>query len=225
MSILTADTIEANSTATGGDNRNFSTHLLQYWDKTGSPFINGGVTFPVVFEPGDAGFSISFGQANQNAPVWTLRWVVRDGSQWYISDASMVTNTNDLLNPNNSVEANDTYILSPGSITATSDGLWALYDPNDTSRLSSAAGAGLDFDFESGIFADRNFTNITALGIYVENDTHDNSNKFLDIFQFSVDASVIPEPSTWAMSGFGLFGLAWLMRRKMRKQRLKQKAA
>ncbi|MCC5840648.1 MAG: PKD domain-containing protein [Opitutales bacterium] len=102
-----------------------------------------------------------------------LRWLVRDGGQFYVSEAT----------------------VTPGSPTFTvpadnEHGRWAPFDP-------SAVANSLNFDADGATFATRVFTDITAFGILIDNDTFENERirfRFRQlIFEGSLDAPPVPD--------------------------------
>lgn len=200
MEITNTDHIQANSSGAGTGTL-FSTHFAQYWDQ--SNFLNGGDSNTVTLSTGDQ-FTFSVKQANQNAPLWEVRWIVREGNTFYISQEVQTISG-----------ANQTY-TSTTAYSDTSDGMWAVYDPFANSP-SGVGTTGLNVDFEAGLatFSARNFTNITGIGFYTEIDTHSDSNKFLDIIGFGVSANV-PELSTITYLGLmALLGVGWSYRQRV----------
>jgi hypothetical protein len=103
-----------------------------------------------------------------NVEQMAARFVVRDGTSYWMSNASRSMNgTLETLNP----EVNTT---------------WAPYNP----------GSNLNFD-QSQTFVTRQFTDITAVGYYIEADLFEdiNSQVQFGMNSFEVDA-VIPEPAS-----------------------------
>ncbi|MCC5841329.1 MAG: PKD domain-containing protein, partial [Opitutales bacterium] len=102
-----------------------------------------------------------------------LRWLVRDGDQFYVSEAT----------------------ITPGASTFTvpadnDHGQWAPFDPE-------AQADDLNFDAAAATFASRVFTDITAFGFIIDNDTFEADRirlRFRElIFEGSLD-SAAPAP-------------------------------
>lgn len=102
-----------------------------------------------------------------------LRWLVRDGGQFYVSEAT----------------------ISPGNATFTvpadnDHGRWAPFDP-------AAVADSLNFDAAGATFATRVFTDITAFGILIDNDIFEPARirfRFRElIFEGSLEAPPLPE--------------------------------
>ncbi|MCC5807470.1 MAG: PKD domain-containing protein [Opitutales bacterium] len=105
-----------------------------------------------------------------------LRWLVRDGDQFYVSEATITPGT------------------SAFTVPADNDhGQWAPFDPADEAD-------SLNFDADAAAFSSRVFSDITALGFVIDNDTFEDGRirfRFRElIFEGTVDA---PTPVT---SGF-----------------------
>ena len=172
---------------TGGDSHTF--HVLIYWDK--SDFL-GGLDAISNLTLGGGGATITTAQASGHHTDELLRWVVRDGTQFYVSDET-VTLTN-----------NDTF-----SVTYENVGNWAGYSPNDPAGAPTLADLqSLDFD-ESGPYNPHTFTDVTGLGFYVEHEAATGP-IHVHIEEFS---ATIPEPSHALLT---LLGLSLLSARRRR---------
>ena len=114
-------------------------------------FLSDGATTPVRFGTGSL-LQISVGDTGGNSTLrWDLidsgRFVIRSGTQWYVSQSAMATGTGNKLI----------------SFTADADdGQWAPVDP--------AAASNLNLDLTGASYATRNFDDITGVGFYLEND-------------------------------------------------------
>lgn len=167
-------------------------------------------------------FSIESTQdSNDNTPgVHMLRWVVRNGDQFYLS-GNIATGWEDFRN-------NGTYTTSYSSIQ-----FWTEYDPfriqtqeSSDSQISSVLlndGYGTAYD-QSDINNHIDFNNVTAVGFYVEFLRPAGKNGAISIDykvkSFSADldpnGNAVPEPSTFAL---GLIGVTGAAVRRLRKRR------
>ncbi len=128
----------------------------------------GGITSTQL---ADATFQLGTGQLIQSGPLDTTnRWVVQDGSSFWVSIISL------------NLTQNNTFQTSFASITG-----WAPYDP--TTGL-----AALDFN-EGSSFAPRTFTDVQGFGFYVEHEDGSDVTQ-VDIGSFAV----VPEPSHAVLS-------------------------
>ncbi|MDD2798036.1 MAG: SUMF1/EgtB/PvdO family nonheme iron enzyme [Bacteroidales bacterium] len=148
-----------------------------FWDK--ADFLNGGNTNTVTF---DANSTISFSNFRLSTQFLDGRWVVRDGTQFYISEAKFGTTTTGGLT---SITGRSTQILNP---TTTK---WAEYNPV----------APYDIRFKNpstATFSDHVFTNVTAVGAYVARDDLSSGNSQLKWHAFEVNAVVTrPEKTSF----------------------------
>ena len=163
---------------TGGDSHTF--HVLIYWDK--SDFFNGfnSVTNLTL---ADGTATITTSQASGHHTDELLRWVVRDGAQFYISDET------EILTNNGSFD-----------VAYASVGNWATYSPNDRAMTPNLADLqSLDFD-EVGLFEPHTFTDVTGLGFYVE---HEAATGPIHVHIEDFTAT-IPEPSHVILTLLGL---------------------
>lgn len=138
--------------------------------------------------------------------ISTFHWVVQDGEEWFISEASFT--------------AHDDFIFwgAPVSSTLTDPNsqLWASYTP----ILSDSAGPYLYNAAPEEGYENHVFTNIRSVGIYFDNydfrmPVGGTSFANIGLQEFVVTGVVVvPEPATFALSGFALAGFALLKRRK-----------
>jgi len=184
-------------------------HMLMYWDQ--ADFLNGGDSVPVTFDENSSA-TIEIGQGPvENLTDAEVRLLVRDafGNFWLSQAAFTSPNSNDLFTWNSANQG----------FTSTSDGFWALYDPTSAFPKTpgpgtSAAGSDLRFDQGSATFTEQNFSSITAIGYYFENDTFHNNLDF-HIASFSaIAAAPVPEPSTITLLGVTALGLLGYRKRK-----------
>ena len=178
--------------------------MLTYWQKTN--FLGPGGTFLVN---GTSVFSLDSTQdSNDKDPTeHTLRWVVRNGQQFYLSDAVSFVN-------------NGTYTASLVSLTS-----WTEYNPLG----SPPTGPTLDKILLSNSqgstgFSPLGFNDVTAVGFYVEFLRPLNKNGAISLdykikgFNATLDPNghTVPEPSTFAL---GLIGVTGAAVRRWRKRR------
>jgi len=113
-----------------------------------SAFLNGADTAPVSFDSGS--------ELATELPIvesiGAVRWMVRDGSTYYLSFETLPT------------VSGSRHVLAFTS--STDHGEWAEFDP--------ATGAA-DFDPSVATFTRRTFTDVTAVGLYFEQDTFSSS--------------------------------------------------
>ena len=156
---------------TGGDSHTF--HLLVYWDK--ADFLNG-LSTTANLGLSEGGFSLSTSQSSGHQTDELLRWVVRDGSQFYVSQ-----NTTTLLN-------NSTFNVAYSTLTN-----WAALNPVDPLGAPTSSDLlSLDFN-EAGPYAPHTFTDVTGLGFYVE---HEAATGPIHVHIEGFGADLIPEPSS-----------------------------
>jgi len=149
-----------------------------FWNK--ADFLNGGsaVDNKVTFDA-NSSISVSNFRLSTNFPVG--RWVVRDGNQFYISEAKFGT-TQYSATESFTITKYSTQSLHPNSTN------WALYNPV----------APYDVRFknpESATYTSHTFTDITAVGFYVARDLLSAGNTQLKWHAFEVNA-VVTRPET-----------------------------
>lgn len=167
---------------TGGDDHTF--HLLLYWDK--ADFIGSLSTTNNLGLTG-GGFSLTTSQVSANHSDELLHWIVRDGSQFYVSQATTTLSNNSSFN------------VAYSSLTN-----WAIYNPDDPAGAANSDDLdSLDFN-ESGPFGPHTFTDVTGLGFYVE---HEAATGPIHVHIEAFGATLVPEPSVslLALMGFGAF--------------------
>ncbi|MFM7055926.1 MAG: PEP-CTERM sorting domain-containing protein [Planctomycetota bacterium] len=177
--------------------------MLTYWDKT--DFLGGGSQFLVN---GTSTFSLTSTQDSQakDAVGHSLRWVIRNGSQFYLSTvlsfANSSTYTSSILSLTNWTEYNP---FAPG--------------PPDIRNLLLSNSAGTTFAGGSL------FNNVTAVGFYVEYQRPSDRQGAGDIdykigsFNAVLDpnGNAVPEPGTFLLGLAGFGGVALKRWRKQRK--------
>ncbi len=131
-------------------------HWVVFWDK--ADFLNGGDVNRVDFT---ANSKLEMGGIGHFDDMGTVRWLVRDGTQFYVSQAT----------------------LSKGTGTATltfasdaSDGYWAPFDP----------AADINFDAAGATFAERDFSDVTAVGFVIDKDAFTAVRHWFDFSRFTM---------------------------------------
>lgn len=133
-------------------------YAVYYWPKEG--FLNGGSDYTVTFDTNSQiGVDITRYWGGVNAG----RWLVRDGDQFYLSEDTFAGETQQFYlgmssgedGANNPV-ARKTHILNPTTSR------WAPYTPAVSNAYE------IDFDSSAATFTNRTFTNVTAIGFFVE---------------------------------------------------------
>lgn len=144
----------------------FSAYGVWFWDK--NDFLNGGPDYPVRF---DTNSTLAVHISRYWGGVHAGRWLVRQGGQFYLSQATFAGRTNqyDLTTTNRMDDPGDgannpvvrtTHVLHP--LTT----LWAPYQPG------GAPGTNDDYEIafnaDTATFSVVSFTNVTAVGFFVE---------------------------------------------------------
>ncbi|MGC9452411.1 MAG: PKD domain-containing protein, partial [Oceanipulchritudo sp.] len=122
---------------------------LFYLDK--ADFLGDARTEAVSF--GDGSTVLIRTTENHWDSLGTTRWLIRDAATFYVSEDPAP------FSPNQTV----TLVFN----SATDHGRWAEYDPS--------ANPDLDFDETAAVFTTRQFTDVTAVGIFFERDTYSGS--------------------------------------------------
>lgn len=162
------------------------------WQKEG--FLNGGDEFPVSF---DATGVMSM-QLRRNIDLWRgigeMRWLVRDGDQFYLAEDQLIKESK--------------WGLEFNSIVPTQTN-WAPYSPSGP--------IGIDFDQNTAIFTSQAFTDVTAVGFYHERDVPSNDSDHLKLFDFHVEGTLaVPTPAT-GVTAFWVAAWIGAMRREHRR--------
>lgn len=153
-------------------------HTVLHWKQ--EDFLNGDV--PYYFDANSSAV-LTMGQGSTESMVGAqARLLVQDinGDFWLSQTA--------FTSPQG---AGDSFTWS--GFTATSDGLWATFDPN-ASFTGGAAGSDLRFDEANAIFVDKKFSSLQAVGIHFEQDTFHNNLDF-HFSGFQLNAKAVPEPA------------------------------
>lgn len=184
----TSDRIRIGITA-GTGNSITSFAGVVYWDK--SNFLNGGSSASISL---DNSSSILINVAA--ATNLRARWVIRNGSQFYVSNGTT----------NFTSSSSGSFSLSNATLMATS---WDQYNPATSLTWTSG----------TGTVSSTALTDITGVGVYfvsTNSTAGQNFNLTFDSFAFSgVLGSQIPEPSSFAvLSGLGILGFAASRRRR-----------
>lgn len=163
-----------------------SAALVALWKK--EDFLNGGNATQVNITTNNA-FSVQIG-----SPVlMTARWLVQTGGTYYVSAENFTLNGNASLL--------GTVVNSTGIITTT----WAPID------LTLNSG---DLTATPGTYASLALNDIQSVGVYASYSNSVNTPARWTLEAFSVDALVVPEPSTYAMLLGGIITLLLLRRRR-----------
>lgn len=140
------------------ENDQLEAYATWFWQK--KDFLNGGDRFPVTF---DDRSMIAVHISRYWGGVDAGRWLVRESDRFYLSEATFAGENrqfflgmdpdNPKLDGSQNPVVRHTHVLHP---TATR---WAVYEPK--------APFTLDFDDRKAAFAPRAFTNVTAVGFFV----------------------------------------------------------
>ncbi len=131
-------------------------HLVLYFDKAN--FLGGGASAAVKFDH-KSRLRIA---TTRFENLGTVRWLVRDGTQFFVSEATVAAN---------------------GALTFANnldDGRWAPFDP----------AASLNFDAAAAVFAPRDFQDLTAFGLVADKDAFTAARHWLSVSLFEVVAWV-----------------------------------
>ncbi len=145
-------------------------HWALFFDKAN--FLNGGAQNPVRFA---ANSRLRIAGVTHFERAGTLRWLVRDGAQFYVSQAIATISS------------------GTAALTFTSDtddGNWAPFDPT----------ADLNFDLTTAVFAPRDFTNLTAAGLILDKDNYEAARHWFDFNAFEFLGAVPPTFSAWMLT-------------------------
>jgi len=159
--------------------------LYSGYSWTKSEFLAGADTAPNVTLNS---ISATVGDNGSGSSTNYRFFVELNGTDWYVSDTSFGEGNNTLSNP-----ASQT---------------WLDYDPEtDFSDVSGSVASLSASDFD----------NLTGVGIFTHSASASAGNRFVQTHftQFEVDASFVPEPSTYALiTGLVVAGLLVLRRRR-----------
>lgn len=145
--------------------------LLMFWVK--EDFGLNGDVLPVYF---DRTSSLNIWDIDHFEYLGDgLRWVVREGDQFYVSQILATR-----------AAGADEMALTFASDS--SDGFWAPYDPVSE----------IDFDQDAAVFAEHNFSNITAAGFLIDTDDFTNSRRWVQFSNFAMVASTLEEVDDFA---------------------------
>ncbi len=215
---------------------NHDSHLVVYFDKT--DFLNGGnlLTNQVQFGANSV-LSVSFA-SNTSSQVRNdgeFRWVLRDqNNQWWISAKAADGRPNIRSQGDQGsggIANNSTFSdsFANGDLT-----FWAPYNPTlgigfegvnfepaYAPPLTPGA-ASYVIDPGSNPFTAQVFTDITALGLYIEGDQFATNIFQFEIGQIGFSVVVIPEPTTWFLliGTPAVLGSAWYLRKRKKLEAL-----
>ena len=172
--------------------------LMMYWDKTG--FLNDTNLATVTFDA-TSNLSVSVRNDSNLEPDAHLHFVVRNGTQFYVSQAFWGGVSPSTTEPGYQGVFPDGATINYNP--AASPFGWKAYNPT-----------GLDLQFGHGSWVTPTFDNVTAVGFYVDTlnftgGPTNNSN--LEITGFAVNA--VPEASHAVLS-LGALGALMLRRRR-----------
>lgn len=168
-------------------NHHHTWDALFFWDK--ADFLNGGDSMPVSLD-NDSVITVSFLNSSLNKGDEHLHYLIRDGSQWYISRKYYGPAIGpDRLGP---LPTGGDASLDPSATD------WAPYNPT-----------GLNLHYATTAGSPHTFTDITAFGFFMDSEDFSQNSSRIEISGFTVIA--IPEPSgVWLALG----GLLPLLRRR-----------
>lgn len=129
-------------------------HAALFVDK--SQFLNRAAWRPVSFGPGSF---LRLTNVTRFDALGQVRWLVRDGTNYFVSETRL---------------SNTTAGLRLSFASASDHGRWAVFDPRQA----------LNFDQTNAVFQTRVFTNVTGVGLLVDNDTWDASRHWLSFGGF-----------------------------------------
>lgn len=156
-----------------------------YWDQdslgvgTGTGFLNGYDNQTIDFSAmstSELEDVLMYTKIQRLTAPMEGRWVIRDGNQFYLSQSTFV--------------GQDSFTLTGQDLV---NELWAPYDPNQA-RFDFGVGYDLNFDQAGATFATTtaSFTDVTAFGLYMEND---NGQGWTSTEEFFVDLSITDQLS------------------------------
>jgi PKD repeat protein len=145
-------------------------HWTLFFDKT--HFINGGATQPVRFVSNSR---LRLANINNNERTGQLRWLVREGSQFYVSQSVM------------SVASNSSSLTFA---TDHQDSAWAEYNPSTE----------LNFDANVANFLPRDFTDITAAGFILDKDNYESARHWFNAGTYEFLGALPPSYAEWIAS-------------------------
>lgn len=136
----------------------FEAYATWFWQK--KDFLNGGDRFPVTFD--DQSF-IAVHVSRYWGGVNAGRWLVRDGDRFFLSESTFANETRNFhvgCDPNDpQVEARHNPVTRKTHKLVPSSTRWAEYQPKAPFRI--------EFDETRANFQPHNFTNVTAVGLFV----------------------------------------------------------
>ncbi len=164
------------------------------WQKDG--FLNGGDTAQVSFDP----TSLMSVELNRNYDLWRgnseMRWLVRDGEQFYLSETQLIKTKKKNLTEYNSLVPTDTN--------------WAPYNP--------VGPIDIDFDQNAAVFLPQVFTDVTAVGLYHERDEPSNFSDHLKFHDFRVEGTLnVPAPGVSVVMAGGFAAWCGIFRPRRRR--------
>jgi hypothetical protein len=128
---------------TGSDSKPIAMHGVLIIQK--ESFLGDASGATVGLSQGDGFHMLGIDKFGKMSP---LRWLVRDGNTYYVSEAVI-----DRDNPSFTIPADNDH------------GRWAVWDPNEVADH-------LNFDSSAAVFTTRFFSDITAYGVVIDNDTY-----------------------------------------------------
>jgi PKD repeat protein len=135
-------------------------HAALFIDR--AQFLNRGDQRPVRF---GAGSQFRLTGISRWEQLGQVRWLVRDGSQYYVSQTTLTPSSGSVI-----------YSIP----SENDDGSWALYTP----------ASDLNFDASTASYLTRNFSQITAVGLIIDNDSPNASRHWIQFTDFEVIADI-----------------------------------